>query len=177
MAKKKYLVGDRISKTWTIIMDMGYKGRNRLLKLRCDCGFERDWRAGWRKPVPCKGSHVRGAPGSRKGPVVHHGLSGTAVYRAWMSMRKRCRYPSNANYARYGGKGIKVCERWQAFLNFFADMGHKPANSHLHRLDSSRDYEPGNCVWMDRDEHNKLHARERARARRLKAQGLQLKAA
>ena len=86
-----------------------------------------------------------------------HGLSYAPECRAWQTMRLRCTVPTNPRYADYGGRGIKVCERWlsspQAFID---DMGPKPSPKHeLDRIDNDRGYEPGNCRWATRKENDR----------------------
>ena len=71
-------------------------------------------------------------------------------YTSWQLMHDRCRNTNNKSYNYYGGKGIKVCERWSKFENFLADMGRKPEGMTLDRIDGSRDYEPSNCRWETR---------------------------
>jgi hypothetical protein len=85
-----------------------------------------------------------------------HGMKHTSEYNTWNTMYQRCHNPNCASYKNYGGRGVKVCKRWQkSFDNFFSDMGRKPSPSHcLERINNDGDYEPGNCCWATRAEQS-----------------------
>lgn len=70
-----------------------------------------------------------------------------AVYGVWKNMKQRCLNKNNPAYARYGGKGVRICMRWMKFENFLVDMGHPPKGKTIDRIDSKKGYYPGNCRW------------------------------
>lgn len=76
-----------------------------------------------------------------------HGMARTRENHIWRQMRYRCSSPNAQEYKNYGGRGIKVCDRWSSFENFYADMGDCPPGLTLERVDGNKDYEPSNCVW------------------------------
>lgn len=81
------------------------------------------------------------------GRTKKHGRSKTPVYAVWKTMRMRCRNPKCADWEHYGGRGIKVCDRWDDFAAFEADMGPRTDGMTLDRINVDGDYEPGNCRW------------------------------
>ena len=82
-----------------------------------------------------------------------HGLRAHRVYRVWAAMRDRCNRPADKFYADYGGRGIKVCDSWQTFENFIADMGVPADGMQIDRINNDGDYEPSNCQWVTRTEN------------------------
>lgn len=88
--------------------------------------------------------------------MLSHRKSSTKEYFAWQAMKSRCHNAKAANYARYGGRGIKVCNRWlNSFENFYADMGDKPSDKYsLDRINSSKGYNPSNCRWATSKEQS-----------------------
>jgi hypothetical protein len=76
-----------------------------------------------------------------------HRMTKTRTYVSWVAMIRRCTNPKNDNFANYGGRGIKVSERWMSFENFFADMGERPEGKTIERNDVNGNYEKSNCRW------------------------------
>jgi hypothetical protein len=84
--------------------------------------------------------------------TTHGATSGgrsRGAYNAWRAMLERCKNPNVKSYHNYGGRGIKVCERWSSFENFLADVGERPSTKHsIDRYpDMNGNYEPGNVRW------------------------------
>lgn len=93
---------------------------------------------------------------ARYDSIITHGMSNTPTHKSWLMMRNRCLNPKADCYENYGGRGIKVCKRWDKFENFLEDMKTRPSMQHsLERLNNNGDYEPSNCKWATKTEQNR----------------------
>lgn len=117
----------------------------------CDCGNTRTMEKSnlMRRSISC-GCHIAKVTGDR---ARTHGKWNSPIYHVWNMMKQRCTLSSNRSYKNYGGRGIKVCEDWQTFENFYRDMGDPPfPGASLDRKDSNGDYCKDNVVWATREE-------------------------
>ena len=129
---------------WTVIKkgDLGRRGEI-YWACRCSCGTERMVLA---RLLRSGGSTSCGCGRAR------HGHTKGRTYKSWRSMLQRCTNQNAPDFSRYGGRGIQICERWNSFENFLADMGIRPQGKSLDRIDNSKGYTPENCKWSTASE-------------------------
>ncbi len=169
------IAGQRFGRLVAIRENGRGSSRETLWLCRCDCGAE----------ITTSGTALRTGHTSSCGCakreqasalMTTHGRHGTRAYRSWQAMHQRCSNPKTEGYEYWGGRGIRVCERWQTFENFYADMGDPPAGYSLDRIAVDGNYEPGNCRWASAttQARNTRRSKESAQAVELIAQALGL---
>lgn len=143
----------------TFIAYNGNKGKNRAGLFRCVCGTEKTISV-----VDVKSGHTNSCgclmPSLVSVGMKKHGHSNSCqesrAYTAWGNIKARCSNKNRDDFERYGGRGIRVCERWQnSFENFYADMGDPPDGHSIDRYpNNDGNYEPGNCRWATTHQQN-----------------------
>lgn len=140
------LTGQKFGR-WTVLNHAGKKYAEQFWLCQCDCGTKRILIGGTLKKGSSKSCGCYSKEQSTK-----HGMEQTKTYTTWAQMKARCRNKNHKEYPRYGGRGIQVCERWDDFRNFYADMGDKPDGMSIDRINNDGNYEPSNCRWVAQTE-------------------------
>lgn len=135
---------------WTVLK---IDENNKYWICQCSCGVTR--------PV-IKYNLTKGGSqscGCYKAGIRHsyHGMTNTDEHNIWLGIKERCYSKSAKEYNRYGGRGIRMSQRWlDSFVNFYEDMGNRPSKLHsIDRINNDGNYEPSNCKWATRSEQQR----------------------
>lgn len=144
--------GDRYGRLTLVERRSSDQAQKALWLVRCDCGNSRvvrysGLRSGNTKSCGCLSRETSRRHNSKHGHSRAMWGQASPTYNSWSSMVQRCTNPRYNGWHWYGGRGVKVCDRWLDFEAFLADMGHRPRGRTLDRIDNQRGYEPGNCRW------------------------------
>jgi hypothetical protein len=145
------LTGQQFDRIVVVAYSHKHKKKHRWLCRCLDCGrvTAKTRYEIWKYNCKC-----HQAEAARANRLTHGHTQGkfSKTYSAWNNMRQRCENPANGHYGDYGGRGIRVCDRWQVFEHFLEDMGECPDGLTIERVNNAGNYEPGNCRWATVDE-------------------------
>jgi hypothetical protein len=148
------LAGQRFGRLVVVRLSHSGPRKRAYFLCRCDCGNEHLARSDalrrdstrscgcLQAEEAARGTHGEAGGGRKR-------LKASVEYRTWSTMIQRCENPRATDYERYGGRGIKICQRWrESFEAFLTDMGRRPADKRsVDRINNDGNYEPGNCRW------------------------------
>lgn len=141
------LKGKRFGRLSVVSMAVTKKGTHKKWNCVCDCGNEAIVRGtSLTQSITSSCGCFRSERGKKM--LTKHGNYNHPLYQTWVHMIDRCENPNSEGDAKmYKNRGISVCERWHEFENFVSDMGERPVDMSLDRIDNDGNYEPSNCKW------------------------------
>ena len=147
--KKKDLTGNKFGKWFVLNQSLKETYGDAYWTCECECGTKKDVLGRSLKSGKSSSCGCARKESLSDGAKHGHNRAGkrTPTYQTWSDMKRRCSDAKHKSYSIYGGKGIKVCDRWEVFSNFLEDMGDRPEGKTLDRIDSKGDYCADNCKW------------------------------
>lgn len=141
------MINKRFGK-WTIVDNVESNKKNKRYLCKCDCGdvyiiMMQSLKN--KTSTQCKKCYF----------TRSHNQSKTPTYNIWSGLFTRCYNKNHSTYKYYGAKGITVSDEWRSFDNFLRDMGERPLNFQIDRLDRTKGYEPNNCRWISKEDNTK----------------------
>jgi len=138
--------GQRFGRLLVIKRAGSNKQKTATWECLCDCGkmvvmAANNLQSGNSRSCGCLQRELTSARSKR------HGLTKTTCYNAWFNMKQRCTNAKGDDVKNYQNRGIMYCKEWEHFLNFYRDVGDKPANTYLDRIDNEKGYSKENCKW------------------------------
>lgn len=166
----KYCRNDITDKKYnmlTALYRVDNRGKQTYWRFRCDCGNEKEINkasviSGVTKSCGCLRRKINKEKGKLQAGKTRrrykHEDTDMTLYGVWGSMRSRCNDPNHSGYHNYGGRGIKVCERWSDYRNFVEDMlPEYQKGLEIDRIDNNGDYEPNNCRWVTSKQNSRVN--------------------
>lgn len=147
MARYKDITGERFGRLFVKhYLGIGID-KKALWLCKCDCGDERaiagdSLRLGRTQSCGCLQKQITAMRSTT------HGMRNTRTYKIWTQMHKRCSNPNSSDFAHYGGRGIRIAQRWNKFEYFLKDMGECPDGYSIERINNNGNYCKSNCRWI-----------------------------
>jgi len=162
MKDNRKIIGQKFNRVLVLDVVGKDKKSRKIIQCKCDCGtifnaLEDNVKRGITRSCGCWAKE--------KASITHkkHGLEGTRIYNIWLSMKQRCLNEKNEHYKDYGGRGIKICDKWLEFINFRDDVyesylkhvkDFSEKETTIDRVDTNGNYEPDNYRWATYKEQN-----------------------